>query len=351
MSKIRILLCVLCLNFLLFGADKFPPLPAAVSNNAVATVKVKGNLLLFSFMGIGSKKTWDTITNAAYSMDVDGGKWLQIRPVPGTAGRIAASAMGAREQVFLLGGYVVDAQGSEITVSDVNVYEPLTDRWYRGTDLPVPIDDSVVGVYRNRYLYVISGWSKNDAVRDVQIYDAEKDHWLKGTPITGTPVFGHAGALLGDTIVYADGAHKSSSPGQPKYVPSDECWMGKIDHKDPTKIVWTKLPAHPGNARYRIAAGGSEKDGKIYFSGGTDNPYNYDGVGYDGKPSEPSPVTFAFNMKSGKWETIEMHTPNPTMDHRGLIALSQGLVVIGGMEAGQKVTANVNVIPRQAKSK
>ncbi len=52
-----------------------------------------------------------------------------------------------------------------------------------------------------------------------------------------------------------------------------------------TKIQWTKLPNHPGNARYRIAAGGSEKDQKIYFSGGTDNPYNYNGIGYDGKPA------------------------------------------------------------------
>ena len=54
-----------------------------------------------------------------------------------------------------------------------------------------------------------------------------------------------------------------------------------------------------GTARYRIAAGGSEKDQKIYFSGGTDNPYNYNGLGYNGKPAEPSPVTFAFNARSG----------------------------------------------------
>lgn len=337
---------------LLFAATpQFQPLPMPVSNNAVAAVKVKGNVAMFSFMGIGAKKTWNAITNSAYSLDSDTGKWSQVRPVPGTAGRIAAVAAGAREQAFLFGGYVVDGQGAETTVPDVNVYEPLTDRWYRGTDMPVAVDDSVAGVYRDRYVYLVSGWSKTDAVRNVQVYDAEKDRWSQATSIPGTPVFGHAGAVVGDTIIYIDGAKKNPAGAQPKYVASDECWMGKIDHKDPAKIQWTKLPSHPGNARYRIAAGGSEKDQKVYFSGGTDNPYNYNGIGYNGQPSEPSPVTFAFNLKTGKWEVLNENTPNPTMDHRGLLVTGQGLVIVGGMEKGQQVTAKVQVVPKAPNGK
>jgi N-acetylneuraminic acid mutarotase len=332
-----------------FAADsKYAPLPVPLSNNAVASVKVKGSWLLLSFMGIGAKKTWDAITNSAYSMDPDTGKWLEIRAVPGTTGRIAASAVGAREQVFLFGGYLVDAQGGETTVSDLNVYEPQTDRWYRGADIPVPVDDSVAGVYRERYIYLIGGWSKTNTVADVQIYDAEKDHWMKGTALPGTPVFGHAGGIVGDTIIFIDGAQKNPSGSQPKYVPIEQAWMGKIDHKDPTKITWSKLPAHPGNAHYRIAAGSSEKDGKIYFTGGTDNPYNYNGIGYNGQPSEPLPVTFAFNVKSGEWETIQENTPDPTMDNRGLLVFPEGLLTAGGMKKGQQVTSAVRVVPRRA---
>jgi len=59
-------------------------------------------------------------------------------------------------------------------------------------------------------------------------------------------------------------------------------------------------------------------------------------------------TTFAFNVKTGKWETINEHTPNPTMDHRGLLVTSQGLVIIGGMEAGQHVSSRVSVLPKQA---
>jgi hypothetical protein len=113
--------------------------------------------------------------------------------------------------------------------------------------------------------------------------------------------------------------------------------MGKIDHHDLTKIQWSKLPSHPGNARYRIAAGGSEKDRMIYFSGGTDNPYNYNGIGYNGVPAEPSPMTFAFSLRSGKWETINLNTPDPPW----IIAFAGDpgrLGHRGGMQKGQQVT-------------
>jgi N-acetylneuraminic acid mutarotase len=213
------------------------------------------------------------------------------------------------------------------------------------------VDDSVAGVYRDRYIFLVSGWSKTEAVNDVQVYDSQKNTWVKATAIPGTPVFGHAGALVGDTIVYVDGAHKNPAGDKPKFVAADECWMGKIDHHDLTKIQWSKLPSHPGTARYRIAAGGSEKDQKVYFYGGTDNPYNYNGLGYNGQPAEPSSVIFAFNVRSAKWETINPNTLEPTMDHRGLLVIQEGLVIIGGMQKGQQVTSRVAVLPKEPKDK
>ncbi len=331
---------------------KLSPLPAPVSNNAVAISHDEGGTRIFSFMGIGPKKTWDAITTSAYEMDPGAGKWEEKRPVPGVAGRLAASAVALHDQVFIFGGYVVDAQGGETTVSDLNVFVPVENRYYRGKDIPVPVDDAVVGLYRDRYIFLVGGWSteKNDAVRNVQIYDTDRDTWMQATPIPGTPVFGHAGAILGDTIVYVDGAYKNPSGTGPKYVASSECWMGKLPNSkkgDITKIVWTKLPAHPGNARYRIAAGAGQlekKAGRIYFSGGTDNPYNYNGIGYNGQPAEPSPLTFAFNLHTSAWETISDSTPDPTMDHRGLLVTRRGLVIVGGMDKGQQVTPQVSVV-------
>ena len=61
---------------------KLSPLPAPVSNNAVAISHDQGGARIFSFMGIGPKKTWDAITASAYEMDPGTGQWTDKRPVP-----------------------------------------------------------------------------------------------------------------------------------------------------------------------------------------------------------------------------------------------------------------------------
>ncbi len=313
-------------------------LPEPVSNNAVASVRHGRHTLLFSFLGIGPGKTWDAITNSAWMFDTESGDWTKLRSVPGPSGRLAASAVSVDGRVYILGGYTVDARGNELSVPNVDIYDASRHVWRRGADLPVPVDDAVVGVYRNRYVYVVGGWSQKDNVRNVQIYDTEKNRWQQATPLPGTPVFGHSGGIVDDTIVYVDGAYPNTPGATPRYLPADECWMGKINRGDRTEIAWTRLPGHPGRSRYRMAVGTWGK--RIIFSGGTDNPYNYNGVGYDAHPSAPVATTFAWNAASNRWETLP-DNPRPTMDHRGLVPTREGMVALGGMEAGQKVTARV----------
>jgi Kelch motif len=352
MRKLSAVLAIpLVAGFLFAASDSaVEPLPEPISNNAVAIARSKGDLALFSFMGIGPKKTWDAVTSEAYTIFVGSGKAFTIHPVPGTAGRIGAMAIGFGSRVILFGGYVL-FQGGGMAVPDVNIYDPGHDQWSRAPDIPVPVGDAVIGIHRDRYIYLVGGRTNSGPVADVQMYDLNKDRWSQATPIPGTPVFGHAGAIVGDTILYVDGARRNPAGNSPRIVASDECWLGKIDHHNPGKITWTKLPNHPGNARFRIAGGGSILDDKIYFTGGTDNPYDYNGIGYDGKPSEPSPVTFAFDLHSSKWELLDDNTSNPTMDHRGLIVTREGLVVIGGMEKGQQVTSRVALLSKERKAK
>jgi N-acetylneuraminic acid mutarotase len=235
----------------------------------------------------------------------------------------------------------------EQVISDLSIYDPIGLRWHNGPDMPVAVRDAVAGAYRNRFIYVVGGLSKTGPTNQVQIYDSEEKKWLQGTPSPGTPVFGHAGTVNGDTIVYVDGAKKDLAAGKLAYVASDECWMGKIDHHDPRKIEWKKLPPHPGMARYRIAAGASEKEQRVYFAGGSDTVYDFTGVGLDGKLAEPSPVIFALKVKNDSWETVQENNPNPTMDHHGLIVTSDGLVVVGGMATGRKVVGTAAILPKE----
>lgn len=327
-------------------SEDLAPIPSPVSNNAVISIRVGGTTLVYSFAGLGPEMKWNSVTNASYALNLKYNKWTAVRSAPGS-GRLGAVAAGAQGQVFLIGGFVPDQSGLEAILPDLAVYDPIGLRWYRGPDLPVPVRDAVAGVYRDRYIYVIGGLAGQGPSNTIQIYDVVDQHWIQAPPFPGTPVFGHAGAVIGDILIYVDGAKKNSA-GKPAFVTSDECWMGKIDKHDPKKIQWSKLPPHPGTAAYRSAGGGSERDSKAYFAGGSTAIYDFKGSGLDGKPAEPLAQAFAYNLRSNSWETISDKVANPTMDHRGLIATGDGLIVLGGMAAGPKVVADTVVLPKAA---
>jgi N-acetylneuraminic acid mutarotase len=344
MKRLPASFCLVLFAVILLAAGdaKIPNMPAAVSSNAVAALK--GGTQLFSMMGMGPRKTWDDSTNQVYILHLASGKWSEGRPVPGVVGRLGAVAIGVKNQIFLFGGYVVDGQGGELSVPDVNVYEPDGKRWYSGAEIPVPVDRAVIGVNRDRYIYLVGGRSSSGPVNNVQVYDIEKNTWSQATALPGPAVFGHAGSLVDETIVYVDGAMKNPNSG-PKYVASEECWMGKIDRKDPNKIEWSKLPAHPGAARFGISAGASDRDRKIFFSGGSASPHNFRGMGYDGKPAEVSAVTFAYDVHGRRWDTISEDTFDPRMDTPSILATPLGEIVLGGMAKNQGVTSRVGVLP------
>jgi N-acetylneuraminic acid mutarotase len=325
--------------------EELQPLPTPVTNNAVTAVHVQGQDLVYSLMGLGPDKAWDSITNTANAFNMKYNKWTTIRAVPGP-GRLGASAASARLQVFVLGGFVPDKTGRQVIVGDVSVYDPIGLRWYRGPDLLTSVRDAAIGVYHDRYIYVVGGFSKKGPTNEVQIYDVEAQRWQQATPSPGAPVFGLAGTVVDDSIIYVDGA-KSNTPGSKSgYIASDECWIGKIDRHHPEKITWSKLPPHPGEARYRIAAGGSDRDHRAYFAGGSAGVYDYSGIGLDGAPAEPSGVVFDFNLRSNSWETIPVKDAPARMDHHGLVVTSDGLIVVGGMGKEQKVSAGVSMLPK-----
>jgi N-acetylneuraminic acid mutarotase len=296
-------------------------------------------------MGVGPKKTWDDISNQVYQLHLSSAKWSTGHPVPGVAGRLGASAIGAKSQIFLFGGYVVDAQANEMTIGDVNSYLADAKRWYRAEDMPVPVDSAVIGVTHDRYIYLIGGRSKNGPVNNVQVYDIEKNAWSQATPFPGTPVFGHAGGLTDETIVYVDGAKKNTGAGAP-YVASDECWIGRIDHKDPNKIEWSKLPAHPGPGRFGIVAGVGDGH-KILFSGGTALPHNYKGLDFEGKPADLSTVSFEYELHGNKWATLAEDTFDVRTDSRGILITPIGAMILGGMVNNHAVTARAMLLTKR----
>ncbi|NNE43311.1 MAG: hypothetical protein HKN12_03810, partial [Gemmatimonadetes bacterium] len=170
--------------------------------------------------------------------------------------------------------------------------------------------------------------------------DPVSNSWGNSTPIPDFGTFGGVGGICGDHIVYADGVADTTMFS---FDLVNRVLVGAINPADPTQITWEDRGPHPGAAVYRGASWNLPGDPtRVLFAGGTDNPYNFDGIGYDGNPSEPLGQVWSYHVATG---TVVFHEnkPVPTMDHRGWPAGGGGrLWIVGGMEAGQQVTDRVS---------
>ncbi|GJL97226.1 MAG: hypothetical protein DHS20C06_10430 [Hyphobacterium sp.] len=320
-------------------------LPHAVSNNAVAAIEMAGQTHAFSFAGLRSGKDWSDVTANAYACALDTAQCNEIAGLPDGIGRLASIAATAGEHIYIFGGYTVGEDGSERSTPEVWQFDPVSTSYTRMADLPLPVDDSVALVYENRYVYLVTGWHDHDNVANTQMLDTQTGEWSEATGWPGSPVFGHAGGILERQILICGGVEvvPPIADGMRRtFELYDACWRGDIDPLDPTHIDWTSAQI-PGAARYRAAMAGSERLDGFVVIGGTENPYNYDGVGYDGMPSEP--VDLIIVDRQNAVERITRPGLAGSMDHRGLIEWRSGFVTLGGMTDGQVVSNEVRMVP------
>jgi N-acetylneuraminic acid mutarotase len=316
-----------------------PPLPAPLSNNAVAGLRVNDVARIYSFMGLGAGKTHADIVRSAFEYDPGNGGWRQLPDVPVGQGRLASVAAAANDAIYLFGGYSVAADGHEVSTPDVLRFDPGPRTYRQTAPMPTPVDDSVALVFENRWVYLVSGWHQDRNLPLVQVYDTHEDRWERATDFPGTPVFGHAGALLGRHLLICDGVRLDIVAGKRTFSASPECWRGEIAQDDRLRIAWRRVAAHPGAPRYRMAAGIDSKHGML-FLGGSENPYNYDGIGYDGRASMASTRAQAYDPTSDQWRELQP-LPKASMDHRGLVSIDNLHYLIGGMRNGQQVSAEI----------
>jgi len=317
------------------GWQAAPALPRPVSNNAVVAVSTPSGPAVFSLMGLDSTVRWDGVVDWVFRWNVGERSWQEVAPVPGP-GRLAATAQAVGGSIYLFGGYTVAQDGSEQSLPNVDILDPETGEWRAGTPIPVPVDDAVSGVWRDSLIYLVSGWHDEENVPDVQLYDPATDAWQQATPIPGRPVFGHAGGIAGNSIVYVDGVR--THPARPRFRMEGGAWRGDIDPADPTSIAWRRIADHPGPPLYRAGAVGVA--GAVIFAGGTNSPYNYDGIGYNTWPSEPRRAVFRYDPDADRWSGWG-ELPRPVMDLRGIVVAGDRLVIVGGMTAAQWVSDSV----------
>lgn len=317
-------------------------LPETVTNNAVAYHAPTQTI--YSFAGLGTSKDWQAVHAKAYkcvlTTDCE-----TTPPLPDGIGRLAATAQTIDDTVYIFGGYSVGEDGHEISTPEVWAFDVNSQTYSSKPDMPVPVDDSVSILYQNRYIYLVSGWHKDDNVVNVQMYDSQLNEWFPATDWPGAPVFGHAGGSVGNVMVVCDGVQiipPKTPDARRSFKTISACWRGDIDEGNPTKITWKALPQLPGKGLYRMAATGWPEENTIVFAGGSDNAYNYNGIGYNKIPSEPSKHVWGYNITADAYILFK-DKPIATMDHRALIHLGVNeFMTLGGMGKDQEVLQTTN---------
>jgi len=340
-------ICTIVFIFLITAGQKLPAkenyLPIAVSNNAVTSAIINDQKVLFSFSGLTKGKTYKDIISLGFSFNTQTKETKTLAKLPDGLGRLASIAVTINNRILVIGGYTVDKDHSEKSTAEIIEYLPESNSYKIITKMPVPVDDTVALTYKNRYLYLISGWFDVDNVSLVQVYDLKKNIWFNATPFPGAPVFGHAGGIVKNKMLIADGVQVIKRiEGKRVYGASDENWMGTIDQADPQTINWIKIKKHPFKPHYRMASVGIDQKNLILFAGGSDNPYNFNGIGYDGNPSRPSSKLFGYDLNSNRWKIFK-DKPMASMDHRGLFEDNNDFYIVGGMGEEQSILSDIQI--------
>ena len=337
-SPMRCLVLFMLVNFQLTLAQS-RWLPEPVTNNAVVALKKNGLTVFYSFCGLDSTKTWSGVHNKIFRFDPASGHSSSIGKLP-DIGRLAAAASAIGNKAYVVGGYAVFESGKEKSSDRLFIFDPTTEGVTQGAKLLLRIDDHVQGVWRNKLLYVISGWSDSLNVNAVQVYNPKIDQWALATALpneAGAKVFGGCGAIAGDTIYMLGGATFAKY-----YPPSRSFYKGVIDANNPLNITWINAGQYPGEHRYRSAA--MVHGHQVYFIGGSDKTYNYNGISYaEQKPIAPNSTILIYNQQTGKFRL--QATPQGVMDLRGAMFDSKGnMYTMGGMLPGQRVSKEVRLI-------
>jgi len=272
--------------------------------------------------------------------------WQARASAPAVGQEVASAVLDGR--IWVIGG--LNSAGAATT--RVESYDPATDRWATGPDLPVPLHHEAAATYKGEV--VVAGGFQ--AASDLYSRPSDRVFALRGgawveLPRLRRPRGAAAAGVVGDTL-YVVGGRDSGLLVEPTEAFDGTGWQDRApiptprDHLaavsdgkalyavggrflspsatadaferyDPVRDTWTALPALP---TARGGMGAALANGRVIVAGGEDASHTY-------------PQVEAFDLGAGTWTSL---ANQPTPRH-GLALAAVGNAVyalLGGTEAG-----------------
>ena len=271
-------------------------------------------------------------------------------------------------KLYILGGF--DSSGQSTT--EVEVYDPIEEKWGTSAPVPKPIDHAAVASYDGK-LYLVGGGHLSEALSNkLFIYDPNTNNWTEGANLPAA-----RGALTANFIngtLFATGGidFSGASKSNQAYDPKTNTWTEEaamptarehltsavVDNKlyviggrqadngspkvnfdrvemyNPLNDSWTVLEQMP-TKRSGIAVPALPINGNIYVFGG-ENPFKEEG------PVRTLDIVERYNPRSNNW-TTEQAMPTARHGLAPMVIDSKIYVVSGGNEPRLSVS-DVNEI-------
>jgi hypothetical protein len=321
-------------------------MPEPVANNAFTEAYRGDTLCYYSFTGIGSELTPESIHLKSWRYNSVLNQWQNLPDVDDFRGKIAAGASTIDSIIYLIGGYHVFENFSEQTSAKVHRFNAESNTWLDdGADIPFPVDDHVQAVWRDSLIYVVTGWSNNTNTASVQIYNPYLDEWTAATSVPPTSeyrAFGASGTIIGDTIYYFGGVHIAGF----NFLANKRFRRGVINPADPTQISWEYLGDAPVEENgYRMAC--THFENEAIWIGGAGIAYNFDALAYsNNQVVNPLGQIRTYDSFSGNWTTAQP-SPHAIMDLRGIAREDEdSWIIAGGISNNREVSDQVWRITR-----
>ncbi|XP_043931433.1 kelch-like protein 23 [Protopterus annectens] len=123
--------------------------------------------------------------------------------------------------MYVIGGYYWHP------LSEVHVWDPLTDTWVQGTEMPDHTRESYSVTVLGASIYVTGGYRTDniEALDTVQVYDVETDEWQEECPMLNARYY-HCSVTL-NGCVFALGGYRGGAPTQEAefYDPLKKKWF------------------------------------------------------------------------------------------------------------------------------
>ena len=131
-------------------------------------------------------------------------KWEYRTPMP-TARCGLGVVTGSDGRIYAIGGSIAGAPGAPpVPVATVEIYDPVTDTWTTGCDMPAPREYLSVALLPDGKIIAMGGGNLDYPTNAVEIYDPLTHSWTAAEPMpTARYAFGAATATNGK--VYAIG--------------------------------------------------------------------------------------------------------------------------------------------------